>query len=128
MSTAAHLETGKKGEEIAQKWLKSKGFSILECNYWKKWGELDIIAKKDTTMHFVEVKTARCDMFPQKYDDRLLPEENMHARKRDRIARAIQTYLEERRIDDAWTVDLCVVWLNTKTHRARVRLVEDIVL
>jgi len=48
---------GDLGEEISVKYLKNKGFSILETNYLRKWGEIDIVAEKDEVVHFIEVKT-----------------------------------------------------------------------
>ena len=51
---------GKYGEEIAQDYLKNNGFKILETNYrYSKIAEIDIIAYKNNTIHFIEVKTRR---------------------------------------------------------------------
>jgi len=54
---------GNKGEDLAKKFLLSRGFSILMSNYRKGIGEIDIIARKDDTVHFVEVKYRRNDIF-----------------------------------------------------------------
>ncbi len=48
---------GKLGEEIAEKYLKSLAYTILEKNYRIKMGEIDIIAMKKDILVFVEVKT-----------------------------------------------------------------------
>lgn len=45
------------GEKIAQGFLLNKGYDILETNFHTKRGEIDIIAKKDECIIFVEVKT-----------------------------------------------------------------------
>ncbi len=50
-----HNKVGATGELIARKWLQNKGFLIVADNYQKKWGEIDIIAKKEAVIHFVEV-------------------------------------------------------------------------
>ena len=47
---------GKDGEEIAVKFLRERGYQILEQNNSTKWGELDIIASKNDILIFVEVK------------------------------------------------------------------------
>ena len=53
---ARHNEIGKIGEQVAQKWLKTKGFTIKDINYRKKYGEIDIVARGTTgKVHFVEV-------------------------------------------------------------------------
>lgn len=48
---------GKKGEEIACQYLKENQFKILKKNFQTKWGEIDIIALKNDTLYFIEVKT-----------------------------------------------------------------------
>lgn len=45
------------GEKIAQRYLKDKGYEILETNFYTKQGEIDIISRKDNCIIFVEVKT-----------------------------------------------------------------------
>ena len=54
---------GEKGETIAERYLKKKGYKILERNYRTKLGEIDIIAKDKKTIVFVEVKTRRSWQF-----------------------------------------------------------------
>lgn len=53
----AHLKLGRIGEDIAVKYLKRKGFKILDRNFKKHYGELDIVALEKDTLVFVEVKT-----------------------------------------------------------------------
>jgi putative endonuclease len=55
-------EHGKKGEELAEKLLRSKGYEIVERNYhFRKYGEVDIIAKdkEANALVFVEVKSRK---------------------------------------------------------------------
>lgn len=47
---------GKKYEEMAQEYLKMKGYNILDVNYYCKYGEIDIICEKNGELIFVEVK------------------------------------------------------------------------
>ena len=47
---------GKSKETEAARWLTGRGYAILECNYHCKFGEIDLIAMKDNTIVFVEVK------------------------------------------------------------------------
>lgn len=51
------LELGKSGEEIAANFLVENRFQIYKRNYHSAFGEIDIIAIKNQTIHFVEVKT-----------------------------------------------------------------------
>lgn len=52
-----------RGEDIATDFLKKKGYKILERNFRKGYGEIDIIAVKDKTLVFIEVKTRTTDKF-----------------------------------------------------------------
>jgi putative endonuclease len=60
---AVHNDLGKAGEELAVKWLTSKGYTILHQNW--KWGtlEIDVIAKKGKFLYFIEVKTRNYSSF-----------------------------------------------------------------
>lgn len=49
--------TGAEGEDRACEYLLSKGFAIIERNWRTKGGEIDIIASKNDTIVFLEVKT-----------------------------------------------------------------------
>ncbi len=49
--------TGRAGEDQAADYLTQHGYRILERNWRKKIGEIDIIAKKDNVIYFFEVKT-----------------------------------------------------------------------
>jgi Holliday junction resolvase-like predicted endonuclease len=57
MATTEKRKTGDLGEDIAERFLMKQGYRIVERNYLRKWGEIDIIAKKDGKLYFVEVKT-----------------------------------------------------------------------
>lgn len=50
-------DLGRKGEEMALRFLKKNGYRIIETNYLCKLGEMDVIAKERDTLVFVEVKT-----------------------------------------------------------------------
>ena len=50
---------GKAGEDLAVRYLKKKGYKVLERNYTCPVGEIDIVARDKKTIVFVEVKTRR---------------------------------------------------------------------
>lgn len=56
-------DRGLEGEEIAVRFLRSNGYSILERNYRTRSGEIDIIARKKKDIVFVEVKSRTSDSF-----------------------------------------------------------------
>ncbi|MBW3569311.1 YraN family protein [Candidatus Parcubacteria bacterium] len=53
---ARHNYNGSKAEESVAKFLRESGFKIIEQNWKTKWCEIDLVVKKDKTIHFVEVK------------------------------------------------------------------------
>jgi len=146
MNTKHNQNIGKIGEETACKFLMKQGYQIVLRNYWKKWGEIDIIAKKDQVMYFVEVKTVSRDLaFVLNKDfvscetkkgvkhetlDSYRPEDNIHPWKLKRLSRAIQTYLIENNIseDDKWQFDAITVFLDIKNKTAKVDYIKDIIL
>lgn len=119
---------GEIGEDIAVKHLVKHFFEILDRNYRKKWGEIDIVAKKDNILHFIEVKTV--NVSPETKNGSYQPEENVHVWKRQRLARAIKTYLLEKKVSDEteWQVDIMAIFLDFKIRKAKIRLTENIIL
>jgi putative endonuclease len=129
---------GKIGENIAAKYLKKQGFKILERNYRKKWGEIDIIAEKsepnfllgrflkaNKILHFIEVKSIAYSP-----DKNFIPEENVRLWKRKRLSRAIRTYLSEKNISDKikYQIDIMAIFIDLNSKKAKIRKTENIIL
>src|SRR3989344_5035640 len=130
--TSETQKTGETGENIAVKFLMKHGFRILDRNYTKKWGEIDVVAEKDSKLYFIEVKSVSCETLNNVNHetlDQYHPEDNMHPWKLKRLSRTIQTYLLSKNLDDIeWQVDLLVVFLDLKGKKARIKVVSDIIL
>ena len=94
------------GEDIACQFLEQKGFHILDRNYRKPWGEIDIIAEKSNQVRFVEVKAvsreARRDI-SREMDYR--PEEMVHVRKLKKLARTVRDNLKSYRLASLYKPD-----------------------
>lgn len=56
---------GYTGENLAAKFLISRGFTIIGRNVYVKFGEIDIIASKNFSLYFFEVKFSRSLVFPE---------------------------------------------------------------
>jgi len=77
---------GTAGEKAAVKYLKKKGYKIIDTNYFVRGGEIDIIAQKDGYVVFIEVKTRTSDKFG-------LPTEAVGYTKQQRIQNAARFYI-----------------------------------
>ena len=81
-------ETGAKAEAIACWFLKQEGYDVLEQNFYTKVGEIDIIAKEDQTLVFVEVKY-------RKDDKKGYPAQAVDQRKQQKIRKSAMIYLKK---------------------------------
>ncbi|OGG39898.1 hypothetical protein A2118_00755 [Candidatus Kaiserbacteria bacterium GWA2_50_9] len=130
ISSYTRKEVGNLGESVACEYLKRRGFSILDRNYVKKTGELDIIAEREGTLHFVEVKTVLAEEFPlaeNKGEDRYDPSLNLHQAKVRKVARTGEWYVLEKRWKGEWQVDGALVWLRRRDGVARINYLPQIV-
>ena len=110
-------EIGRIGEDIAANALKARGFRIIERNYLKPWGELDVVAiAPDRTLVFVEVKTLRQNSgqaLPE--NESFTPEKNLTRAKLVKLQRTAQLFAGHRPelVDEkmGWRIDLAAVTL-----------------
>lgn len=79
---------GAKAEEIACWFLKQQGYEILDRNFYTKVGEIDIIAREEHTLVFVEVKY-------RKDDKKGYPAQAVDARKQQKIRKSAMYYLKK---------------------------------
>lgn len=86
---------GAAGEQLAAEHLVRRGFQIIERNYRTRWGELDIIAVKDRTIVFCEVKTRVVAGGADR--EARDPLESVNVRKRTKVRRMARRWLFERR-------------------------------
>ena len=123
---AGRKRVGNIGEDIACRFLESKGFKVLERNYRKPWGEIDIIAEKGNEVRFIEVKAISREILPDfshEMDNR--PEELVDARKLRKVARTATLYMEVMKDSREYQIDVVGVILSESTKTARCRLFEQ---
>lgn len=89
---AAHNELGRWGEELAAAYLERKGYTILERDWKSGHRDIDIIARTEEEVVFVEVKTRRTSDFGAPY-------EAVDFRKLRNLQAAINHYIGYRQID-----------------------------
>ncbi len=122
-------EIGKIGEDIACKFLVKRRFSLIDRNYLKKYGEIDIVASKGGLVHFIEVKTVSCENLDfNRSSDRYRPEDNVHPYKVKRLKRVIQVYLIQKRVYCDWQFHVITVLYDPVRREAKVDFLEDLIL
>jgi len=77
---------GSYGENLAKEYIKEKGYIILEENFLCKLGEIDIIAKDNNYICFIEVKTR----YSKRYG---MPLESINKAKQKKLYKAAQYYI-----------------------------------
>lgn len=135
MFTSKTQKIGEIGEKLAKMFLMKHGYEILESNYTKKMGEIDIVAKKREVWHFVEVKSVSRDLSADeagipnvtRESTGYQPEENMHDKKIQRFVRAVEHYLMANNLDVEHQIDLALVYIDQTRKIGKVKLMENIV-
>ena len=116
---------GDAGEKIACYFLRSKGYSILETNYQKRIGEIDIIAELNDTLHFVEVKT-RTNFSNSKFGP---PQESVNCHKQKRLIKTALFYLSEKEYsnDTNWQIDVIAITVERNKNTAKINHIKNAV-
>lgn len=93
---------GKYGERLACEFLKKKGLRVITTNYQTKVGEIDIIARDNESLIFIEVKTRTST-------DYGYPEENVHLKKLTAFKMAVELYILQNNVCEAYRLDVVSV-------------------
>ena len=119
---------GRVGEDVAAQFRGRKGFKILERNYRKPWGEIDIIAEKGGIVRFVEVKAVSREALGDisRENNNYRPEEQVHPTKLRKIARTAELYMNGKGDRREYQIDVVGVLLDMNTRKARCRLFEQV--
>jgi putative endonuclease len=109
--------TGATGAALAVQLLREKDYEILDRNYRWARGEIDIVAKQDDTLVFVEVKTARGGNFGS-------PETWVDERKQQQLGMVAAHYLQEKEIEDT-DCRFDVIAIRAQGNDWRIRHIEN---
>jgi putative endonuclease len=143
--TSKRQKTGLIGEKAAENYLVKQGFSITDRNYSTRFGEIDIIAKRDNRLYFFEIKTVSvsCETKPSTAgtdihgsretflrENRKLenPFQNISYLKIKRLAKTAEIYLQTKNIspDIRWQIDGVGVYLDPVSHETKIIHIENI--
>jgi len=114
--------TGRKAEILAANYLKERGYNILDRNFRKPWGELDIVAKRGAVIIFAEVKAAKNP------SSGFEPELHMNREKIIKLVRTARTYLAQKNYgpNQGWQIDLISVTFDSQKTSPDIRHYENI--
>lgn len=138
-------KVGDLGEAIAVKYLKIKGFSIIERNYRKKYGEIDIVARGTISsaessvshetggvVHFVEVKSVSYEtkeMLEMSVShETYRPEELVDGFKLNQIRKTAETWISENQWNGEVQIDVVAVHMVSREKYARVKYIENVIM
>ncbi|MBN1364125.1 MAG: YraN family protein [Syntrophaceae bacterium] len=91
MKNLTKIITGKYGEKIAVSFLKKRGYHIIETNYRCALGEIDIVARENEELVFIEVKT-------RKSNELGYPEQAVGIKKQRKLSQLALCYLEGKKL------------------------------
>jgi len=114
-------DTGILGEKLARDFLSKNGYHILETNYRCPAGEVDIIARREDTLVFVEVRTKKSLEFGS-------PEESITPKKAERLKTVAAHYGQNHdNLPSSWRIDLIAIQLDRNNRVSRIELIENAV-
>ena len=126
--TTIRRKLGDLGEKLAGEYLEKRGYEIIERNYQKKCGEIDLIVRKNEIIIFVEVKTrTESENKNKEYNP---PEEAVNFSKQRKIIKTAQLYLFENRYSGKtdWQIDVIAIKINSQTRRASLKHIKNAVV
>lgn len=94
-------EIGRRAEAAAAHFLKSRGFIIVERNWRTRFHEVDIVARKGSVTHFVEVKYRKSDRFGTGLE--YVSQDKLHRLKRAAL------YWQQTRSEGAYQFDAVTI-------------------
>ncbi len=111
--------TGILGEEIANHLLNERGYCIIERNYRTREGEIDLVATKDDSLVFVEVRTKRSRLFGT-------PEESITVKKMEHLRAVANKYRDtHENLPSSWRIDVVCIELNAQGSPQRFEIIEN---
>lgn len=125
-------QTGKLGEDIACDYLKNKGYKILQRNFERKISqflksEIDIIAKKQDAIHFIEVKAQKVGRATS--NCWFLPEDKVDYKKQRKIIKTAELWLSKNKIplDSKWQIDIISIKISPDPDGTEINHFENAV-
>ena len=110
-------ELGFVAEGLAAKFLEQRNYKILDHNFRRPWGEIDVIAEKDNILVFVEVKAGTTNVAGFE------PELRANWEKMKKVTRTARTYLSYKKIppEKEWQIDIISITFDKGRGVAKIK-------
>ena len=101
------------GERVAERWLRRRGWRVIQRRFRSGHRDIDLVAERDGTVAFVEVKARRGKEFGD-------PVEAVHWRKQRELARSAAVWIDRHgRPTDSYRFDVIGVLLEGNSVRIK---------
>lgn len=117
---------GDLGEKIAKEYLEKYGYTTIDQNYSKRWGEIDLIAiSPENELVFIEIKTREVNNKASVF----MPEDSVNFVKQQKIIKTAQTFLYEKNYpeDTSWRIDVIAIQIDDNSRKAKIRHLKNAV-
>lgn len=103
MQKIPNIIFGNESEKLAINFLIKNNFEIIKQNFYaKKYGEIDIIAKKNSIFHFIEVKSSKNIFYSGAY--------NLTSKKLNKIINSVNFYIQINNINSLFQIDAIIIF------------------
>jgi len=125
--TSKTQKIGEFGESLAVRWLGEQGYTVINRNWTCPLGEIDILASKDGTLHFVEVKSVQMKL-PARDGVGYNPADNVTRGKLQKIIITCLEYIHKIGLGGlkSWQVDVLLVRFDTVSKQAQIQMLESV--
>lgn len=115
---------GDLGEKVACYYLSRNNYRVIDRNYRRPWGEIDIICRKDDLLIFCEVKTR--DLANVKH---YLAEFSVNSQKIKKLQKICESYLIDKKIpyNQKWQIDVIAIAIDKSTGKAKINHIRNAV-
>lgn len=123
MDNYSRKEIGFLAENIAARYLQDRGYEVIDRNFRRPWGEIDIIAKKNGAFIFVEVK-ANSKTYIGDFD----PEVRVNPEKMTKIIKTASLFMNNLKNSSPveWQIDVVSVNFDRENKKARIRHIKNV--
>lgn len=114
------INLGREGEELAKRFLRAKGYKIIESNFRTPFGEIDLVAYWKKVLVFIEVKARTSYNFGT-------PEESISREKKRKISKVASLYLKAKKLDGVdCRFDVVALLLDRESKNSyTIKLIKD---